>query len=88
VVGLRANDDRLWARLKDTIRLFLRAQWRGEAPFGQTEDQAFFITCDRTVMSQDDILRSAGLRSRHRTRPSRGSSSSASSRTAAAQREE
>ena len=50
------NDDRLWARVKDTIRLFLRAQWRAGALFGRTEEEAFFITCDRTTMTQDDIL--------------------------------
>jgi len=55
-VVFEPNDDRLWARVKDTLRLFLRAQWRGGALFGRTEDEAFFITCDRTTMSQDDIL--------------------------------
>jgi phage tail sheath protein FI len=50
------NDERLWARVKDTIRLFLRGQWRAGALSGQTEEEAFFITCDRTTMSQDDIL--------------------------------
>jgi phage tail sheath protein FI len=55
-VVFEPNDDRLWARVKDTIRLFLRSQWREGALFGRTEDEAFFITCDRTTMSQDDIL--------------------------------
>jgi phage tail sheath protein FI len=55
-VVFEPNDDRLWARVKDTIRLFLRAQWRAGALFGRTEDEAFFITIDRTTMSQDDIL--------------------------------
>ena len=55
-VVFEPNDDRLWARVKDTIRLFLRSQWRGGALFGQTEAEAFFVTCDRTTMSQDDIL--------------------------------
>ena len=50
------NDDNLWARVKDTIRLFLRNQWRQGALFGAEEEDAFFITCDRTTMSQDDIL--------------------------------
>jgi phage tail sheath protein FI len=50
------NDERLWARVKDTIRLFLRVQWQSGALAGQTEDEAFFITCDRTTMTQDDIL--------------------------------
>jgi uncharacterized protein len=55
-VVFEPNDDRLWARVKDTIRLFLRSQWRNGALFGRTEDEAFFITCDRTTMTQDDIL--------------------------------
>jgi hypothetical protein len=55
-VVFEPNDDSLWARVKDTIRLFLRGQWRGGALLGRTEDEAFFITCDRTTMSQDDLL--------------------------------
>ncbi len=55
-VVFEPNDDRLWARVSDTVRLFLRAQWRLGALFGRTEQEAFFITCDRTTMSQDDIL--------------------------------
>jgi uncharacterized protein len=55
-VVFEPNDDKLWARVTDTIRLFLRAQWRLGALFGRTEQEAFFITCDRTTMSQDDIL--------------------------------
>ncbi|MER9247625.1 phage tail sheath family protein [Mesorhizobium sp. M0590] len=55
-VVFEPNDDRLWARVKDTLRIFLRAQWREGALFGRTEEEAFFITCDRTTMSQDDIL--------------------------------
>lgn len=55
-VVFEPNNDALWARTKDTVRLFLRSQWRAGALFGRTEDEAFFITCDRTTMSQDDIL--------------------------------
>lgn len=55
-VVFEPNDDKLWARVIDTIRLFLRSQWRLGALFGRTEQEAFFITCDRTTMSQDDIL--------------------------------
>ena len=55
-VVFEPNDERLWARVKDTIRLFLRGQWRAGAMMGTTEEQAFFVTCDRTTMTQDDIL--------------------------------
>jgi uncharacterized protein len=55
-VVFEPNDDRLWARVIDTIRLFLRTQWRLGALLGRTEQEAFHITCDRTTMTQDDIL--------------------------------
>lgn len=55
-VVFEPNDERLWARVKDTIRLFLRSQWRAGALMGATEDQAFTIVCDRSTMTQDDIL--------------------------------
>jgi phage tail sheath protein FI len=55
-VVFEPNDPRLWARVTDTIRLFLRGQWRAGALFGRREQDAFFITCDETVMTQDDIL--------------------------------
>ncbi|QWW71219.1 phage tail sheath family protein [Rhizobium sp. WYJ-E13] len=55
-VVFEPNDPRLWARVSDTIRLFLRTQWRLGALSGRTEEQAFFITCDETVMTQDDLL--------------------------------
>jgi uncharacterized protein len=55
-VVFEPNDERLWARVRDTIRLFLRTQWRLGALMGRREDEAFFITCDRSTMTQDDIL--------------------------------
>jgi len=55
-VVFEPNDDRLWARVIDSTRLFLRTQWRLGALMGRTEQEAFFITCDRTTMTQDDIL--------------------------------
>jgi phage tail sheath protein FI len=55
-VVFEPNDEKLWARVKDTIRLFLRTQWRNGAMMGLTEDEAFTIACDRTTMTQDDIL--------------------------------
>lgn len=55
-VVFEPNEPRLWARVTDTIRLFLRTQWRIGALFGRTEEQAFFITCNEATMTQDDIL--------------------------------
>jgi phage tail sheath protein FI len=55
-VVFEPNDTKLWARVSDTIRLFLRTQWREGALFGRREEEAFFIVCNETVMSQDDRL--------------------------------
>ena len=38
------------------IRNFLRSRWREGALAGRTEEEAFFVRCDRTTMTQDDIL--------------------------------
>ncbi|MFL9977631.1 phage tail sheath family protein [Paraburkholderia graminis] len=55
-VVFEPNDTKLWARVSDTIRLFLRTQWREGALFGRREEEAFFIVCNETVMSMDDRL--------------------------------
>lgn len=55
-VVFEPNDTKLWARVTNTIRLFLRTQWREGALFGRKEEEAFFITCNETTMSQDDRL--------------------------------
>lgn len=55
-VVFEPNAEPLWQRVKDAIRLFLRTQWRDGALMGRTEEQAFFITCDRSTMTADDIL--------------------------------
>lgn len=55
-VVFEPNEPRLWARVTDTVTLFLRTQWRLGALFGRTEAQAFFINCNESTMTQDDIL--------------------------------
>jgi hypothetical protein len=55
-VVFEPNTVQLWDRVSDTLRLFLRNQWRQGALFGRTEAQAFFVTCDERTMTQDDIM--------------------------------
>ena len=55
-VVFEPNDEQLWSRVRDTVRLFLRATWRSGALQGNTEEHAFFVLCDRDTMSQEDIL--------------------------------
>jgi len=54
-VVFEPNDKPLWAQVTDAIRLFLRGQWRLGALLGNTEDKAYFVRCDETTMTQDDI---------------------------------
>ncbi|HEY1404927.1 MAG TPA: phage tail sheath C-terminal domain-containing protein, partial [Pyrinomonadaceae bacterium] len=49
------NDEPLWARVRATIRNFLITVWRSGALEGTKPDEAFFVKCDRTTMTQADI---------------------------------
>ena len=54
-VVFEPNDEKLWARVKQTINQFLTTVWRSGALMGSTQEEAFFVKCDRTTMTQDDI---------------------------------
>ena len=54
-VVFEPNDEQLWARARQSVTAFLTSVWRSGALVGQTADQAFFVTCDNTTMTQDDI---------------------------------
>lgn len=49
------NSERLWSRMKATCTQFLTQIWHDGALMGITPDQAFFVKCDRTTMTQNDI---------------------------------
>ena len=54
-VVFEPNDERLWTRVGDTVRNFLSLSWRDGALQGRSEREAFYVKCDRTTMTQDDI---------------------------------
>ncbi len=54
-VVFEPNNEKLWARVKATITQFLTGVWRDGALMGLKADEAFFVKCDRTTMTQDDI---------------------------------
>jgi uncharacterized protein len=54
-VVFEPNDATLWARVRQTITDFLTTTWLAGALQGTTADQAFFVKCDMTTMTQDDI---------------------------------
>jgi phage tail sheath protein FI len=49
------NNERLWENVRRTITDFLICVWRDGALMGSTPNEAFFVRCDRTTMTQDDI---------------------------------
>ncbi|WP_327397377.1 phage tail sheath family protein [Streptomyces phaeochromogenes] len=49
------NNERLWRNLRQTIEDFLLVVWRTGALMGSKPEEAFFVRCDRTTMSQNDL---------------------------------
>jgi uncharacterized protein len=49
------NNDRLWANIRQAVEDFLRVQWRDGALYGAKPEDAYFVRCDRTTMTQNDI---------------------------------
>lgn len=54
-VVFEPNDQDLWARVKQTIEQFLRTSWRDGALMGTSADEAFFVECGESTMTQADI---------------------------------
>jgi phage tail sheath protein FI len=54
-VVFEPNDYTTWARVVRSVTNFLTTVWRSGALMGLTAEEAFFVKCDRTTMSQDDI---------------------------------
>lgn len=49
------NNEALWRNITRTVKGFLEVQWRNGALLGSTPEQAFFVRCDRTTMTQNDL---------------------------------
>lgn len=54
-VVFEPNSEPLWARVQRTITNFLTVVWRNGALEGTSPEEAFFVRCDRTTMTQTDI---------------------------------
>jgi phage tail sheath protein FI len=54
-VVFEPNAEPLWALVKQTVENFLATVWRSGALAGTTPDEAFFVACDRTTMTEDDL---------------------------------
>ena len=49
------NSEQLWSRANQTISDFLFNEWKNGALIGSKPENAFFVRCDRSSMSQVDI---------------------------------
>jgi phage tail sheath protein FI len=49
------NDEPLWAELRLNIRAFMLTQFRAGAFQGATPNDAFFVKCDASTTTQQDI---------------------------------
>jgi hypothetical protein len=49
------NNEQLWNVLRQTVESFLHGLFVAGAFMGNKPEQAYFVKCDRTTMTQDDI---------------------------------
>ncbi|HVG34284.1 MAG TPA: phage tail sheath subtilisin-like domain-containing protein [Pyrinomonadaceae bacterium] len=49
------NGDALWANIRRTVEDFLFNEWRTGALLGTKPEEAFFVRCDRSTMTQNDL---------------------------------
>jgi len=49
------NGPQLWANIRETVSSFLYNEWRSGDLLGATPEEAFFVRCDRSTMTQNDL---------------------------------
>jgi hypothetical protein len=49
------NNERLWRNIRQSVEDFLFVRWRDGALIGAKPEQAYFVRCDRTTMTQNDL---------------------------------
>jgi phage tail sheath protein FI len=49
------NGDALWANIRRTIEDFLLNEWQSGALLGDKPEKAYFVRCDRSTMTQNDL---------------------------------
>lgn len=53
--NFEAHTESLWTQIRSSITDFLYNEWRNGALVGSKPEQSFFVKCDRSTMTQDDI---------------------------------
>jgi phage tail sheath protein FI len=54
-VVFEPNSPETWSRVVDSVSAFLHTQWRSGALFGRKPEDAFYVRCDETTMTVDDV---------------------------------
>lgn len=54
-VVFEPNSERLWVSIRSSIENFLQGLWRDGALIGAKPEEAYFVRCDRSTMSQNDL---------------------------------
>lgn len=49
------NGPRLWANVRETVEAFLYNEWVSGNLLGATQKEAYFVRCDRSTMTQNDL---------------------------------
>ncbi|MCP3963678.1 MAG: phage tail protein [bacterium] len=54
-VVFEPNGERLWANVRETVDGFLYNEWVSGALLGGSPQEAYFVRCDRSTMTQNDL---------------------------------
>ena len=54
-VVFEPNGEALWARVRDVVADLMFEVWRGGELIGTKPEEAYFVRCDRSTMTQDDL---------------------------------
>ena len=54
-VVFEPNYEATWARVRQSVSNFLLTVWRNGALSGITQEESFFVRCDRTTMTEAEI---------------------------------
>jgi hypothetical protein len=49
------NGPQLWANVREAVSSFLYNEWRSGNLLGTTPEEAYFVRCDRSTMTQNDL---------------------------------
>jgi uncharacterized protein len=49
------NNEATWSAVRSSVTTFLTVIWRSSALLGNVPEQAFFVRCDRSTMTQEDL---------------------------------